>query len=373
MIELVERKAAGAKLKVIGVGGGGGNALNTMIRNGLTGVEFIAANTDSQALGISLAERKLLLGSGLGAGKNPEVGRKDAEQSTPEIERAVAGADMVFITAGMGGGTGTGASPVIARVARESGALTVAVVTLPFEFEGSRRKEIALQGMEEMKEETHSMIMIPNQRLFKIINRNTTLIEAFHRVDEVLLHAVKGVVDLITKTGLVNVDFADVKTIMDKRGLALMGMGEAEGQDRSRDSAHQAISNPLLEEIRIEGARGLLINITGGPDLTLYEITEATDLIRAEAHESAMIIFGAVIEEGMEGKVRVTVIATGFDGLHINQGLIKAIPSGDALDIPTIIRQRQQARAKKVNPQNPPDEQSMTDYDKPTFMRKRMD
>jgi cell division protein FtsZ len=280
---------------------------------------------------------------------------------------------MVFVTAGMGGGTGTGASPVIARVAKEMGAMTVAVVTLPFEFEGSRRKELALKGMEELKDEAHSMIMIPNQRLFKIINKNTTIIEAFHRVDEVLLHAVKGIVDLITLTGLVNVDFADVKTIMSEKGLALMGMGEKDGDDRAKEAAHKAISNPLLEEIRIEGARGLLINVTGGPDLTLYEITEATDLIRAEAHESAMIIFGAVIDEEMQGKVRVTVIATGFDSAVLGRGMIKAIPANDALDIPTIIRQRQQNRSKKLNAQPEADEQSMTDYDTPAFMRKRMD
>jgi len=374
MIELVERSGHEANLKVVGVGGGGGNALNTMIRSGLSGVEFIAANTDSQALGASLAERKLLLGPGLGAGKRPEVGRRLAEESSPEIERALSGADMVFITAGMGGGTGTGASPVIARVAKEMGAMTVAVVTLPFEFEGTRRKEIALKGIEELKEEAHSMIMIPNQRLFKVINRNTTMIEAFLRVDQVLLHAVKGIVDLITKTGMVNVDFADVKTIMSEKGLALMGMGEATGEDRAKTAAHDAISNPLLEDIRIEGARGLLINITGGPDLTLYEITEATDLIRAEAHESAMIIFGAVIDEAMQGKVRVTVIATGFDNMHLGKGFLKAIPSADTLDIPTIIRQRQQARQKKaVNPSQPEDEQSASDLDTPTFLRKRMD
>jgi len=373
MIELVEQTLAGARIKVIGVGGGGGNALNTMIQSGLTGVEFIAANTDSQALGASLADFKLTMGPGLGAGKKPEVGRKYAEESSVEIERVLEGADMVFITAGMGGGTGTGASPVIARIAKELGALTVAVVTLPFDFEGARRKEIALKGVEELKEEVNSLIVIPNQRLLSIANRNTTILEAFKIADQVLLHAVKGIVDLITKTGLVNVDFADVRTIMSEPGMAIMGVGEAEGEDRAPEAAHRAISNPLLEDLRIEGARGVLVNITGGGDLTLFEINEAVELIQAEAHEQALIIFGAVIEEEMKGKARVTVIATGFNEINSRKDYLKTVPteSSKYLEIPTIIRQRQQEKGRFKNLDL--DEESEADFEIPTFMRRRAD
>jgi cell division protein FtsZ len=360
---------------VIGVGGCGNNALNTMLKSGLGDVEFIAANTDHQALGTSLAEKKLMLGPGLGAGKKADEGRKFAEESSPEIEKALKGADMVFITAGMGGGTGTGAGPVVARIAREMGALTVAVVTLPFDFEGPHRRDIARNGLAQLKEEAHSMIVIPNQRLLSVANRNTTLLEGFKMADQILLHAVKGVVDLIQQTGLVNVDFADVRTIMTEKGMALMGLGEAEGEDRVTEAAHRAISNPLLEDIKIEGARGVLINITGGPDLTLFEITEASELIRSEAHENAMIIFGAVLEEGMENKARVTVIATGFADLTAHRELRKMARDGKGnyLDIPTIIRKRQEER--KTEKKFPPavDEQNEADYDVPTFMRKRAD
>jgi len=375
MIELVERNVAAAKIKVMGVGGCGGNALNTMIKSGLAGVEFIAANTDSQALAQSLAERKLTLGPGLGAGKKPEEGRRFAEESSPEIEKMLKGADMVFITAGMGGGTGTGAGPVAARVARDLGALTVAVVTMPFDFEGPHRRELARNGLAILKEEAHSLIVIPNQRLLNIANRNTTLLDGFKMADQILLHAVKGVVDLIQKTGLVNVDFADVRTIMTEKGMALMGMGEAEGDNRVTEAAHKAISNPLLEDIKIEGARGVLINITGGPDLTLFEITEASELIRGEAHENAMIIFGAVIEDNMAGKARVTVIATGFADLAPHCEIGKMVPGmkSNYLDIPTIIRKRQEER--KTEKKFPPgiDEQNEADYEVPTFMRKRAD
>jgi len=375
MIELVERTISGAKIKAIGVGGGGGNALNTMIRAGLTGVDFIAANTDSQALTANLAEKKLLLGPGLGAGKNPEVGRRYAEESSPEIERALKGSDMVFITAGMGGGTGTGASSTIARVAKELGALTVAVVTLPFDFEGPRRKEIALKGLEDLKEFVDSIIVIPNQRLLEIVNPRTTVLEAFQMVDQILLHAVKGVVDLVHKPGLVNVDFADVRTIMSERGTALMGMGEAEGEDRACEAAHRAISNPLLEEIRIEGARGILINITSGPDVTLYEVTKASELIRQEAHENAMIIFGSVIEEAMNGKVRVTVIATGFEHFIQQKSYLKSVggmESSSSLEIPTIIRRHQEEKLRKGKKPVLIEDENI-DYDTPAFLRRRSD
>jgi len=375
MIELVERNGSNAKIKVVGVGGCGGNALNDMIQSGVGDVEFIVANTDSQALANNLASSRITLGPGLGAGKRPDEGRKFAEESSPEIEKNLQGADMVFITAGMGGGTGTGASPVVARIAREQGALTVAVVTMPFDFEGPHRRELARNGLAELKEDAHSLIVIPNQRLLSIANRNTTLQDGFKMANQILLHAVKGVVDLIQKTGLVNVDFADVRTIMTEKGMALMGMGEAEGEDRVREAAHCAISNPLLEDIKIEGARGVLINITGGPDLTLFEITEASEMIRGEAHENAMIIFGAVIDPAMTNKARVTVIATGFADLASHREFKKLAKDGKSnyLDIPTIIRKRQEER--KSEKKFPPalDDHTEADYDVPTFMRKRAD
>ncbi len=308
-----------ARIKVIGVGGGGGNAVNTMIAARLDGVEFIAGNTDCQALQAHMAPTKLQLGTevtrGLGAGANPEIGRVAALESQERIRETLEGCDMVFVTAGMGGGTGTGAAPVIAKIAREVGALTVGVVTKPFIFEGKKRRRQAEEGIAALEEAVDSLITIPNQRLLSIAGNNTTMLEAFRKADEVLLNAVQGITDLINVTGLVNVDFADVRTIMAGMGRALMGMGRATGDRRAIEAAQQAISSPLLEDVSIQGATGILINITGGPNLTLFEVNEACSLIQEAAHEDANIIFGSVVDASMTEDVRITVIATGFDRL----------------------------------------------------------
>jgi cell division protein FtsZ len=306
-----------ARIKVVGVGGGGGNAVNTMIAEGISGVEFIAGNTDMQALENNLAPVKLQLGSnltkGLGAGANPDVGRNSALEDSARIAEALEGADMVFVTAGMGGGTGTGGAPVIANIAREMGALTVGVVTKPFQFEGRRRRRQAEEGIQHLQAAVDTLITIPNQRLLAIAGEDTTILEAFKKADEVLLQAVQGISNLITVGGLVNVDFADVRTIMQGKGLALMGTGRSSGPSRAVDAADMAISSPLLEDVSIDGATGILINITGGLDMTLKEINEAASLIEEAAHEDANIIFGQVIDENMRDEMTITVIATGFD------------------------------------------------------------
>jgi cell division protein FtsZ len=317
MIELVGRnELLGARIKVVGIGGGGGNAVNTMIASGLPGIEFIAANTDLQALGVSLAPSKLQLGAqltkGLGAGGNPDIGRQAALDDSEVIRDQLAGADMVFLTAGMGGGTGTGGAPVVARLAKEQGALTVAVVTKPFQFEGRKRTRQAEEGMRALKDAVDTLIAIPNQRLLAVAGRNTSLLDTFKKADDVLLQAVRGISDLITVHGLINLDFADVRTIMAEMGMAMMGAGSASGENRAVEAAQKAISSPLLEDISIHGARGVLINITGSHDLSLHEISEAATLIQEEAHEDANIIFGAVIDEQMGDEIRITVIATGF-------------------------------------------------------------
>lgn len=316
MIEFDENKNLAAKVKVIGIGGGGNNALNTMIAYQLTGVDFIAANTDAQALAANLAPVKLQLGTsltkGLGAGANPETGRKAALEDMEKIREVLTGADMVFITAGLGGGTGTGGAPVIAEVAREIGALTVAIVTKPFHFEGKKRMKQAEEGLANLRMTADALITIPNQRLLSISGKSMTLLEAFKKADEILYHAAKGISDIIVGQGIINLDFADVRTIMSETGMALMGTGIAAGENRSIEAAQRAISSPLLEDISIEGARGLLINITGGPNMTLNEINEATTLVQKEAHEDANIIWGMVIDQAMKEDLRVTVIATGF-------------------------------------------------------------
>lgn len=305
-----------AVIKVFGVGGAGLNAVNNMIRSGLGGVEFFGANTDAQQLTSSLATNKLRLGDeitkGLGAGADPEVGYAAARESVESIRKSLAGADMVFITAGMGGGTGTLASSVVAEVARELGALTVGVVTKPFLFEGKRRMRNAERGIEQLKSQVDTLITIPNQRLLSIAGRNTSLLETFKRADDILFQAVKGISDLITCEGLVNVDFADVRAVMAEMGMAMMGTGESSGENRAMEAAEKAISSPLLEDISINGARGILINVTASPDVTLQEVNEAAELVHGEAHEDANIIWGMVIDPNMEDKVRVTVIATGF-------------------------------------------------------------
>lgn len=306
----------GAKIKVIGIGGGGGNAVNTMINSGLSGVDFVAANTDIQALRKSLAPRKIQLGreltKGLGAGSDPDLGRDAALEDRHQITEVLTGADMVFLTAGMGGGTGTGGAPIVAQIARELGALTVAVVTKPFEFEGRRRRRFADSGIDRLRESVDTLITIPNQRLLQVATEKLKMIDAFEMVDNVLLNAVKGISDIINIPGLINVDFADVKTVMASMGQALMGIGTASGENRAVHAAKEAISSPLLEDINIEGATGILINITAGKDIGLMEVNEACAIVEKAAHEDANIIFGAVIDEAMGEEIRVTVIATGF-------------------------------------------------------------
>ena len=309
--------SSGAKIKVVGVGGGGGNAVNRMIEYEMFGVDFILMNTDSQVLERSPAAHKLQIGSkltkGLGAGANPEIGRESAEEEIDAIRELVGGVDMVFITAGMGGGTGTGASPVIARVAKETGALVVGVVTKPFFFEGKRRMQLAEEGLWELKEAVDSIIIIPNQRLINVTEKDTTFTKAFDIADMVLYQAVKGISDLITIEGFINLDFADVKTVMSKRGTALMGTGIAKGEKKAIEATKKAISSPLLEDRPLDGARAVLLNITGGEDLTLHEINEASTLINETANEDANIIFGTVRDPSMKDEIRITVIATGFD------------------------------------------------------------
>ncbi len=317
-IEFADDAELTARIKVVGVGGGGGNALNTMIHSGLEGVEFIAANTDLQALDANLASTKIQLGpaltKGLGAGANPEVGRKSALEDVQRIGEALEGADMVFITAGMGGGTGTGGAPIIAQIARDLGALTVGVVTRPFLFEGKRRTRNADDGIEELSEAVDTIITIPNQKLLNLEDDDMSLLEAFQRADDVLVQAVQGISDLITHSGMINVDFADVKTIMSSMGRALMGTGYGKGDRRAIEAAQMAINSPLLDEVSVEGATGILLNFTAGPDVRLREINEAASLVQQEAHEDANIIFGLVTDMDMGDVVKVTVIATGFDG-----------------------------------------------------------
>lgn len=319
-IDVINMDMLGAKIKVIGVGGGGGNAVNTMITEGLSGVEFISANTDAQALKACLAPHKIQLGAsltkGLGAGANPAVAREAALQDSQMISEILDGSDMVFVTCGLGGGTGTGAAPVIAQIAKSMGILTVGVVTKPFTFEGKRRRQQAEEGLAAMKENVDTLITIPNQRLLTLATDQLTLIDAFRKVDHVLLSAVKGISDLINIHGMVNVDFADVRTVMSEMGMALMGTGEARGDNRAVIAAQNAIASPLLEDVSIEGATGILINITGTSSMTLYEVNAAATLIQEAAHEDANIIFGSVIDDTLGDKIRVTVIATGFSRRH---------------------------------------------------------
>jgi cell division protein FtsZ len=316
-IEFADDAELHARIKVVGVGGSGGNALNTMIQGGLDGVEFIAANTDAQALDRSLAPVKIQLGPeltrGLGAGGNPDVGRKAALEDVQRLSEALEGADMVFVTAGMGGGTGTGAAPIISQVAQDQGALTVGVVTKPFLFEGRKRSKNAERGVQELIDTIDSIITIPNQRLMSLGDDDITMLDAFARADDVLLQAVQGISDLIINAGMINVDFADVKTIMASNGRALMGTGIAKGDRRALEAAEMAINSPLLDEVSVQGATGILINFTAGPDIKLREINEAAGLVQQAAHEDAEIIFGVVTDQDLADTVKVTVIATGFE------------------------------------------------------------
>jgi cell division protein FtsZ len=316
-LKLDEEGRTGARIKVVGVGGGGSNAVNRMVQAGLDGVEFIVVNTDLQALKLNAAPNKIQIGGkltkGLGAGADPNVGRQAALEDTDKLIEALDGADMVFVTTGLGGGTGTGAAPVIASLASELGALTIAVVTKPFRFEGKKRQAQAERGLEELRECVDTVITIPNERLLATIARTTSLTEAFTTADDVLRQAIQGISDLILVPGLINLDFADVKTIMSGMGIAIMGTGIGQGESRAMDAANAAISSPLLEDASVKGARGVIINVTGGSDLSLIEVSEASAIIQEAAHEDANIIFGAVVDPRMEGKVKITVIATGFD------------------------------------------------------------
>ncbi len=314
---------AGARIKVIGVGGGGSNAVNRMVQAGLDGVEFIVANTDLQALKLNSAPNKIQIGAkltkGLGAGADPNVGRQAALEDTDKLIEALDGADMVFVTTGLGGGTGTGAAPVIASLATELGALTIAVVTKPFKFEGKKRQTQAERGLEELRAAVDTVITIPNERLLATIARTTSLTDAFTSADDVLRQAIQGISDLILVPGLINLDFADVKTIMSGMGIAIMGTGVGDGDDRAMVAANHAISSPLLEDASVKGARGVIINVTGGHDLSLIEVSEASAIIQEAAHEDANIIFGAVVDPQMKGKVKITVIATGFDKVAVEK------------------------------------------------------
>ena len=320
--DIKEENSLTPKIIVIGVGGAGGNAVNNMIRSNLEGVSFIAANTDAQALQQSLAphNQRVQLGlnktKGLGAGSKPEIGAEAAEESLDEIVKFIKGANMVFITAGMGGGTGTGAAPVIARIAREAGILTVGVVTKPFSFEGAHRSRSAEGGINELQQYVDTLLVIPNQNLFRLANENTTFADAFQMADNVLYSGVRGVTDLMIMPGLINLDFADIRAIMSEMGKAMMGTGEAEGDRRALDAAEAAISNPLLDDVSLQGASGILINITGGYDMTLYEVDEAANRIREEVESDANIIFGSTFDERMNGKIRVSVVATGIGSKH---------------------------------------------------------
>lgn len=384
MFELFDSgKENSAKIKVVGVGGGGGNAVNMMISYDLNGVDFITANTDAQALAASRSPIKIQLGNeitkGLGAGSDPDVGKRSAHESRDLIKDHLDGADMVFITAGLGGGTGTGGAPVVAEIANELGALTVAVVTKPFLFEGKKRERQAEEGIEALKETVDTLIVIPNQRLLSVGGRNMSLLDAFKKADDILYHAVKGISDLIMVPGLINLDFADVKNVMSEMGLALMGTGSASGENRAVEAAQKAVSSPLLEDNTIQGARGVLLNITGGPDMTLFEVNEASTLVQTEAHDDANIIFGTVIDETMGDEIRITVIATGFDSKNRKKQEIPSISNfvgynkREDLSTPAFMRKEKSADKPTVVKMGFIDDDQNTDYEVPTFLRRQAD
>ncbi len=383
MFELSNEYHHAAKIKVAGVGGGGGNAINTMIKHGMSGVDFIALNTDMQVLTRNRASHKIQIGTkltkGLGAGANPQIGKEAALEDEAKIKETLSGADMIFITAGMGGGTGTGGSSVVAEIAKSLGALVVAVVTRPFSFEGKKRIAQAEKGIEELSDYVDTLIVIPNDRLFNISDNKTTAVEAYAKVDEVLLHAVRGISDIITIPGLINVDFADVKTVMSEMGMAMMGSGEGTGDKRAKEAAQRAISNPLLEDISISGARGVLINITGDTSLALNEVKDVCDHIKEQVDENANIIYGTVINEDIGDKVCVTVIATGFGDrkkkdLYPNKF---SIITGDKnRDIPTF--KRTDKKIGEIDSVKSVKKVMLTEYDNdeldiPTFLRKKAD
>ena len=392
MIELDNGLDRGARIRVVGVGGGGGNAVNSMIDKGLHGVDFFAINTDLQALERNRAPNKIQIGKnltrGLGAGADPSIGHRAAEEDRDELPRALAGSDMVFITAGMGGGTGTGGAPLVANIAKSLGALVVGIVTRPFLCEGKRRSAQAETGLEELKKQVDTLIVIPNQKLLGIVERNTPLREAFDVANQVLYGATRGISELITVPGLINVDFADVRTVMREMGDAVMGSGVATGENRAIEAAHLAISSPLLEDISIAGAQGVLVNITGGSNMSLAEVEEATQIIHEAAGEDANVILGAVVDEDVENEVMVTVIATGFNrkgGVPLGPRapksvrVVEKIPSGVAdlqkYDVPAYIRRGVDIPLNPIHgeQEGPKEKIDKSDPDKPAFLRKIMD
>ncbi|TAK55848.1 MAG: cell division protein FtsZ [Bacteroidetes bacterium] len=388
MIELDNYYDSGAKLRVVGVGGGGGNAINSMIGRGMQGVDFFAINCDMQALNRNLATNKIQIGKnlsrGLGAGADPTIGQRAVEENREEIARALQGSDMVFITAGMGGGTGTGGAPVVANVAKSLGALVVGIVTKPFTCEGKKRMAQAEAGLDELKKQVDTLIVIPNQKLLSIVERNTPLVDAFDKANEVLHNATRGISELITVPGLVNVDFADVRTIMREMGDALMGSGVATGENRATEAAHAAISSPLLEGVSIQGAQGILVNVTGGPSMSLVEVDEAVSVVHEAAGDDANVIMGAVIDDKIGDKLMVTVIATGFNrkatGVRVLKPLqkVERIPAGvqdlQKLDTPAYVRRGIDI---SLNPFEQPEAEAFkmeaVDLEKPAFLRKIMD
>ncbi|MGJ9381326.1 cell division protein FtsZ [Salipaludibacillus sp. CF4.18] len=383
MLEFEQDMEQLATIKVIGVGGGGSNAVNRMIENGLQGVDFIAVNTDAQALHLSKADHKLQLGGkltrGLGAGANPDIGKKAAEESRDQLEEQLSGADMVFITAGMGGGTGTGAAPVIAEIAKEAGALTVGVVTRPFTFEGRKRMSQAANGIAALKEKVDTLIVIPNDRLLEIVDKNTPMLEAFREADNVLRQGVQGISDLIAVPGLINLDFADVKTIMSEKGSALMGIGVATGENRAAEAAKKAISSPLLET-SVDGAQGVLMNITGGSNLSLFEVHEAAEIVSSASDSEVNMIFGSVINENLKDEIVVTVIATGFEMEQQQQPKERAPSSRASLGQQRSSQPSSQTRTETASTQekskptsNQPQqsEEELDTLDIPTFLRNR--
>jgi cell division protein FtsZ len=380
--ELELESTASARLKVIGCGGAGGNAVNRMIGAGLRGVDFISANTDLQALNQSLAPTRIQLGAaatrGLGSGGDPATGRRSAEEDEQAIHDALDDSDMVFITAGMGGGTGTGSAPVVARIAKQTGALTVAVVTKPFLFEGRRRMRQAEEGLNELRAEVDTLIVIPNERLLTVVERGVSLTDAFSVCDEVLLKATKGISDLVTVPGLVNLDFADVKAVMSNRGNALMGTGRASGEGRATEAAQMAVSSPLLEDVTIAGAEGVLVNITGGRDLQLHEVNEASSVVVTAAGEDANVIFGAVIDPNMDGEVQITVVATGFGRREsplklVAQATRVARAHTEDANLDEYDRKPAYTRTKDYRPSRFSDYSRSESREVPAFLRKQMD
>jgi cell division protein FtsZ len=393
VIELDNGFDRGAKIRVVGVGGGGGNAVNSMIKKGLHSVDFYAVNTDVQALQRNAAPSKIQIGKnltrGLGAGADPTIGYRAVEEDREEIARALSGSDMVFVTAGMGGGTGTGGAPLVANIAKSLGALVVGIVTRPFQCEGKRRSGQADIGIEELRKQVDTLIVIPNQKLLSIVERNTPLTEAFDIANQVLYGATRGISELITVPGLINVDFADVRTVMREMGDAVMGTGEATGENRAKEAAEYAISSPLLDDVSISGAQGVLVNITGGPSMSLFEVDEATEIIREAAGEEANVILGAVIDEQLTDEILVTVIATGFNRRITQQTpgrqqkapvrTTERIPTGvsdlQALDRPAYERRGVELGIVQhpVNPDTLREKIDKSDHEKPAFLRKVMD